>query len=208
MPVALALPPPEPGFEIVVSSHGMSQGLSQTDGIQIIPRFFVQTGAARIGAQWKNIDSQSANGVAALFLKLSRKVGKYRLDAGVAYRIRTGAKASSDAQAWEFSGGCRREFGRLRLRISADYSPKEFGSGESLYIEMGPTFDVSKVTTVSANVGRRERDGSPDYTSLNAGISRVVRQKLSLDARYYNTNRNDLGARYRGRIVFSARLAL
>lgn len=208
MPVLLALPPPDPGFELVLASHGMSQGVSQTDGVQVIPRAYVRIGPAQIGGQWRNIRSRSATGVAAFFLKFSGKLGGTQLEAGAAYRIRTGIKASADSKAWEFSGGAKRSFGRLGLRIGAEYSPKEFDDGQSLYVDLGSAFDVDRVTKVSVNIGRRERDGGPDYTSFNAGISRVIERRLTLDARYYTTDRAGIDARYRGRLVLSTRLAL
>ena len=208
MPVLLALPPPDPGFELVLASQGMSQGISQTDGIQVVPRAYVRIGSAQIGGQWRNIRSRSATGVAAFFLKFSGKVGGTQLEAGAAYRVRTGVKTSADSKAWEFSGGARKNFGRLGLRIGAEYSPIEFGDGQSLYVDLGPAFDVDQVTKVSVNIGRRERDGGPDYTSFNAGISRVIGRRLTLDARYYRTDRAGLDARYRGRLILSTRLAL
>lgn len=208
MPVLLALPPPDPGFELVLASQGTSQGVAQTDGVQVIPRAYVRIGSAQIGGQWRNIRSRSATGVAAFFLKFSGKVGGTQLEAGVAHRLRTGVKGSTDAKAWEISGGARRSFGRVGLRFSAEYSSKEFENGPSLYVDMGPAFDVDKVTKVSANIGRRERDGGPDYTSFNAGISRVIERRLTLDARYYTTDRAGIDARYRGHLVLSTRLAL
>lgn len=208
MPVLLALPPPDPGFELVIASQGMSQGVSQTDGIQVIPRAYVRIGRAQIGGQWRNIRSRSATGVAAFFLKCSGKVGGTQLEAGAAYRIRTGVNGSADSEAWEFSGGAKRSFGRLGLRIGAEYSPEEFDDGQSLYVDLGSAFDIDRVSTVSVNIGRRERDGGPDYTSFNAGISRVIERRLTLDARYYTTDRAGIDARYRGRLVLSTRLAL
>jgi len=204
----LALPPPDPGFEIVVSRPGMSQGLAQTDGLQIFPRAFVQLGAVRVGGQWRNLDSATANGVAALFASVARTVGKTQLDATVRYRIKTGAAPGSSPRAWEFSLGARRTFGKFGLRLSADFSPKEFAVGKSLYVEFGPTFDLSRTTRISANIGRREREDEPDYTSFNAGISRVLAKPIALDLRYFRTNRGELGERYHDRIVVSARVAL
>jgi hypothetical protein len=208
MPVALALPPPDPGFEILLSTRGVSQGLVQTDGQQLVPRLFVRIGEAQIGAQWKNIDAPSAKGVAAFFVKLNHKTGKGQIDAGVAYRVRTGLKAPADGEAWEFMAGARRDFGPLALRASVEYSPEEFGSGKSLYVELGPALQLDAATRLSAAAGRRERERAPDYSTFNFGVSRIFRQKLTIDARYYDTNRGELGRPYRARVIFSARLAL
>src|SRR4051794_40257961 len=116
-----ALPPPQPGFEIFIASHGMSQGLSQTEGVQVIPRAVVRIGRAQVGGQWRNIDSPIANGIAAVFVKAGGNIGRLRLDGGVAYRFRTAAKVPSHSEAWEFSAGAARSFGRFGLRVRAEY---------------------------------------------------------------------------------------
>jgi len=207
MPVPFGLPQPHPGFEISIATRGMSQGLSQTDGIQIIPRAFVRIGPIQLGGQWRNVSNPAANGVAAFFARVSRRAGGTQIDLGAAYRIRTGTGAHPDSRAWEFSLGARTILGKTALRLSVEYSPREFEHGPALYIEGGATFGVGRATSVSVNLGRRESEGGPDYTSFNAGITRIVRQRLSLDARYYETDRSALGARYRGRIILAARLA-
>ena len=207
MPIPFGLPTPDPGFEISIASRGMSQGIAQTDGIQVIPRALVRIGAVQFGGQWRNVSSPNASGVAAFFMRISRSAGRARIDLGAAYRIRTGARANLDSRAWEFSAGARAVFGRSTLRLSAEYCPREFENGPSLYLEGGAAFRLGAATNASVNLGRRQRAGGPDYATFNAGVTRALGQRLSLDARFYETNRGALGARYRGRIILSARLA-
>lgn len=207
MPAPFALPPPDPGFEIYVASQGMAQGLLQSEGMQVVPRAFVRVGKTQVGGLWRNISSPSASGVANFFVRTSRKFGDLQVDAGATYRIRTGTKANADATAWQFNGGGRLKLGNAGLRINAEYSPGEFENGQSLYVEAGSSLTVGKGVTLSANAGRRERHRAPDYTSFNAGMSKAVRERLTLDARYYQTDRGELGERYRGRIIISARLS-
>jgi hypothetical protein len=207
MPLSLALPPPDPGVEIALSSQGMSQGIAQTEGFQLFPRIFMRMGAAQLGAQWRNVSSPSANGVAAFFVKYGRRVGTAQLEFAAAYRVRTGARGPGHPTAWEFSGTARQSLGRWVLRASADYSPDEFGNGSALYAELGPTFNIDKATRISGGIGRKSRERGPDYTAFNLGVSRSVGQKVTLDARYHDTNRSGLSARYGARIVVSASLS-
>lgn len=204
----LVVPPPDPGFELLVASHGMAQGVSQTNGAQIIPRATVRIGPVQIGGQWRNISSPAANGVAAFFLRFDRKLGKAQLDVKAAYRIRTGAVPGLKARAWEFSAGADRRFGKAALKLNAEYSPDEFGKGKSLYVELGPRFEIHKNMWLSGALGSRQRLGGPDYRSFNIGISKVLDRGLIVEAKYFRTNRSDLGDTYRQRIVLSARLAL
>jgi hypothetical protein len=208
MPMPFGLPPPDPGFEMLVASHGMSQGLSQTDGIQVFPRASVRLGAVQVGGQWRNITSPSASGVAAFFVKVRHRFGQTELELGGAYRLKTGAPATRDNRAWEYSALLRRRVGRFGFRALAEYSPREFDAGRSLYVDTGASLDLKRGASLSANLGRRERDGAPDYTSFNLGLSQVVGQKLVLDARGYWTDHASLGHRYVARLVLSARLSL
>jgi len=207
MPLPLALPPADPGFEILISSQGMSQGLAQTEGIQLFPRAFVRLGNAQAGVQWRNIDSPTANGVAALFAKYGRAIGKGQVDLAVRYRIRTGQRGPGNHTAWEFSGSGRRSFGNVSVQASLEYSADEFGRGKSLYAEVVPALKLDRFR-ISAGLGRRYRERDSDYTSVNLGLSRSVGEHVTLDARYFATDRGDLGERYKRRLIVSARVTL
>ena len=208
MLLPLSLPPPDPVVELFVATRGMSQGIAQTDGIQVRPRLVVHLGDAQLGAQWRNITSPAAKGVAMFFVRYGHRVGKVQFDGAVAYRVRTGVSSPFKGTAWEVTGTARRSFKGWGLRLELQYSPQDFGNGQSLYLEAGPTVDLGPATTVSANVGRRERQQGPDYASFNVGFTTVVKQRLSVDARLFDTNRGGLGAPFRSRIAVSARLTL
>ena len=206
MPLPLALPPADPGFEMLISSQGMSQGVTITDGIQFFPRLTLRVGGLQAGAQWRNVASPAASGVAAVSGRYERKVGGWQADATVRYRIRTGFTGIGNADSWDFSASARRSFGRGTIIIAGDYSPKEFGRGQSLYAEVAPSLAVGAVR-ISGAVGRRFREIDP-YASASLGISRTIDKSITLDARLYATDRSDLGERYQPRVVISARVTL
>ncbi|MFL6760083.1 hypothetical protein [Sphingomonas sp.] len=208
MPMPFGLPPPDPALELFVASHGMSQGLSQTEGAQVIPRAYLRVGDVHAGLFWRNIDSPVATGILALFARVSRKHRATQLDLTALYRTRTGTHRTTGRHAWEFDATLRQGFGRLGLRLNAEFAPREFELGKSWFVEFGPSFQIAKGTSLFANVGRRERSGAPDYNSINVGVSRAVGGNIVLDARYHATDRSELGPRYAGRFVLSARLSL
>jgi hypothetical protein len=192
----------------VIASRGMSKGIAQTDGAQFVPKAFVQIGALQVGGQWKNVTSPVAKGEAAVFANATRKLGAFQLTAGAAYKFQTSVREPADSGAFEFSAAATRKFGKLGARVSVVYSPDDFGgTRRSAYFEGGPTLDLSKAFKLSANVGRRERVGSPDYTTFNAGLSAAAHKNLTLEARYYDTAQSDLGEAYHGRIVVLGRLS-
>jgi len=208
MPMPFGLPPPDPAIELFVASHGMTQGLSQSDGPQIIPRAYLRLGQVQLGAFWRNIDSPVANGIGVLFVREGVKRKSAQADFVLLYRTRTGAHRPTVLHAWEVDATFRRSFGRFGVRLNVEYAPREFELGPSLFVEIGPTFRLAKGASLFANLGRRERSGAPEYWAINIGMSAAVGKNLVLDGRYYATDRSSLGPRYNGRLVFSARLSL
>jgi uncharacterized protein (TIGR02001 family) len=195
-------------LEFTLSSHGMSKGISQSDGPQAFPKFTLKSGIFQAGAQWKNISHTSGGGEAQLFAGVSGKLAGFTLAGGAAYRFITDSRiASGNSGSWEFNASAARKFGPLGLRALALYAPDDFGAvGPSLYVEGGPSLTLPDGFSVSAAVGHRGRRGGADYTSFNAGVSKVVAKKMTLDLRYYDTDRNELGYVYAARAVGSVKV--
>ena len=203
------IPPPDPGFEIVVSTRGMSKGIAQTESVQIIPKGFVLLGPVQVGGQWKNVSSPVADGEAAAFVNYAPKLGPYQLTFGAAYKCQTNVKSETDDDSFEFTAAGSCKFGRVSLRISAIYSPDDLGGARrSLYLEGGPSFDINSTTRLSANLGHRSRVAGVDYTSFNGGISKTFCKKVTADLRYYDTARGELGEVYDNRVVLTGKVAL
>lgn len=202
------LPPPDPGIEITIASRGMSKGVAQTEGPQVVVKPFVQMGPVQVGSQWKNISSAVAGGEAAIFANVAPKLGQFQLGFGAAYKFQTGVREPTDDKSWEFTGNVTRKFGKLSLRVAAIYSPDDLGSAErSIFVEGGPTLELGKSTRVSAAVGRRDRVNGDDYTAFNAGVTRTIFKGVTVDARYYGTDQSDLGEFLEDRLVVSARMS-
>jgi uncharacterized protein (TIGR02001 family) len=204
-----ALPPVDPGFEISLASQGMSKGLLQSNGPQVVSRATVKSGEFQLGAQWKNISTNSAKGEASAIIGWSGKAASFDLGASAAYKVLTSASGSSNRRSIELSANVSRKLGRMSLRSSAVFSPDDLGSTKrSLYAEAGPSFDLPARFKLSANIGHRWRERSDNYTSFNVGISRPVLKVLTADVRLYDTNRGELGRNYERRLVGSLKLAL
>jgi hypothetical protein len=202
------LPPPDPGIEFFIASQGMSKGLRQAGGAQVVPKAFVQFGKVQVGGQWKNVTSSTAKGEGALFVNGVRLLGTAQLSLGAIYKFQIGVSGNINGKAIELTAGLSGKVQGLGLRLNSVYSPDDFGqTGASLYLEGGPSYDLDPTTRISASLGRRERVGSPDYSSFNAGLSKTLFKKMTVDFRYYDTAQSDLGDLYWRRVVASARLA-
>lgn len=80
----LGLPPLDPGIEIVVASRGMSKGIAQTEGPQLVAKPFIQLGPVQFGGQWKNVSSAVADSEGSAFASVSPKLGQFLLGLSVA----------------------------------------------------------------------------------------------------------------------------
>jgi hypothetical protein len=204
----LDLPPLDPGIEIVVASRGMSKGIAQTEGPQLVAKPFVQLGSFQLGAQWKNVSSAAADGEGAAFVSVSPKLGEFQLGLSVAHKFQTRVREPTDDHSWEFTGSVTRRFGKLALRVVAVYSPDDLGSAKrSLFVEVIPVLELGKTTRLSGGIGRRSRANGDDYSAFNAGLAKTIFEGVTVDVRWYDTNRSGLSYAYRGRGVLSARLA-
>src|SRR5436305_562415 len=90
--IMFSLPSPDPGIEIIAASQGMSKGLRQTDGVQILVRPEVAIGPLFLGAYWKNVTSSTADGEAAVMAGLRRRVRGFDLSFSAAYKWNTDAR--------------------------------------------------------------------------------------------------------------------
>lgn len=205
----LDLPPLDPGIEMIIATRGMSKGIAQTEGPQLIAKPYVQLGKMQVGGQWKNVTSATAGGEAALFANIAPKVGQFQLQVGVAYKFQTGVQGPTDNKSWEFTGSVSRTFGRANLRMAATYSPDDLGGAkQSLFLEGGASLELGKKTRVSGAVGHRDRADGANYTAWNAGVAATIFNGVTLDVRYYATDRGEIGEFFDDRIVAQARIAL
>ena len=200
-------PSPDPGIEISAFSQGMSKGLRQSEGVQILVRPEVAVGPLFAGAFYKNVTSPTADGEAAVLAGLRRRIGGFDLAASAAYKWNTGARAQADRDCIEFTVTASRRFGPLTPRINLIYSPDDLGGTRaSLYAEAGASFSLFAGASLSANVARRTRDGGPDYVAFNAGASYAITSNVTAELRYYDTAQSRIGVIYEPRLVASARV--
>jgi hypothetical protein len=199
-----SLPSPDPGIEIIALSQGMSKGLRQTDGAQILVRPELAIGPLFLGGSYKNVTSPTADGEAAVMAGLRRRAGGLELAFSVAYKWNTDAGAQVDRDAFEFTATASRRFGRVTPRLGLVYSPDDLGgTRRSLYAEGGVAFTPLPGLSLSANIAGRARDGGPDYTAFNAGASYAITRNFTAELRYYDTAQSRLGAIYAPRLVAS-----
>lgn len=203
------LPPLQPRVEIVVSSEGMSKGLAQTDGGQLIGRLELSRGNFHIGGQLKNIDSPSADAESALFAGFRGRAGRFEIGGSVSYKRWLSTSGAGDGEAIELAIAASRPIGPATIRLSLVYSPDELGAtGESLFAELGGSVSVSRRWSLGFGLGRRERARQPDYTAFNAGATLALDRRFSVDLRYHDSDRSKRDRSYAPRLVLTLRSRL
>jgi uncharacterized protein (TIGR02001 family) len=200
------LPPPQPHFEFLLASEGMSKGLAQTEGGQALARLEVDAGGFLAGGQLKNITTPDAEAEAGLFLGYRGRLGRVEIAGTVSYKAWLWRHRPADAEAVEFNLAASRSWGRLTPRVAVSYSPDDLGTtGASLFLEAGITFRLVERLSISALAGRRERSAQPDYTAFGVGMTFSITRNFSADLRYYDSDRSALGRSYRERLVLALR---
>lgn len=199
-------PPPDPTLEIQLASQGVSKGLRQTDGAQWLVRGKLALGPALIGASAKNVTGSDREGEFAAYLGWQRGLAGFRLEATASAKFALDPHGASTRRSFEASASVARPIGALTPRIGVTWSPDDLGrAGRSLFVEAGASWRVSESVTLGAAASRRERARGTDYYAWNAGLAWRPLRPVTLDLRYYDTDRR-IDATYRARLVGSVRL--
>jgi uncharacterized protein (TIGR02001 family) len=200
------LPPPDPYVEMELASTGISKGLAQTDGPQLEITGGVLLGDFSINAYGKNVETSGDDGIEfGASIGLEQEVAGTELSVNIGFKTLTAADAP-DRTAVEIQAEATRSFGPVGVSALIIYSPNDTGStGQAVFGEAELTWKVADRTEQNAAVGRRQRDGSPDYTAFNVGISHQLLSEVTLDLRYYATDRDEEGEQYRPGVVASVR---
>lgn len=200
------LPPADPGIEIVLASRGISKGLAQTEGPQLLVRPEVAFGPVYVSAYGKNVTSETLDGEAGTTLGVRTSAGGFDLGASATYKFNYATEGPGDFEAWEFAASASRRMGPVTARASLVWSPDDLGStGRSAFAEGQLSYSLGSGRSLVGAVGRREREGGADYTAFNAGVAQTFADHFTAEVRWYDTDRSNLGFPYRGRLVASLR---
>lgn len=196
---------PVPAVEFTLSSIGMSKGLAQTTGPQLLARGEIGFGGVYIGAYGKNVDSSTSDGEAGALVGLRTKESGFDLGISVALKRAIDPAGPSNASALELNASASRKLGRMTARASVVWSPNDLGStGDSVFAEAGAAYRVSPTVSTTAAFGLRRRAGGRDYNAWNLGVTWAPLRALSVDLRYYDTDGGS-SQPYRPRAVLSVR---
>lgn len=201
------LPPIVPAIQIVASSTGMSKGIAQTNGPQLLGRAELRVGDFYFGGYAKNTELAFDDGEAGPVGGYRTQIAGMKIGVGATFKYAINPIAGTNKTALELNGSISLATGKLRPVAAVYWSPKELGPiGRSLYVEGGAVYTLTKTVSASAAIGRRHRSALFDYTAWNAGATWAPRKHITLDARYYDTDAGS-GHAYRPRFVVTGALS-
>jgi hypothetical protein len=128
----------------------------------------------------------------------------FDFDTSASHKWRVGAVAGHDDAAWEYQFDIIKDLGAVDTRLRVEHSPDGLGSTQAwTWVEGRVRFPLADRLKGSATLGRREQDGSPDYTGWNVGAAYALTKITSLDLRWHGTDADDEGRQYEDALVAS-----
>lgn len=200
------LPPAQPELEISVASNGMSKGISQTSGPQVVGRGKLDWGHITVAALAKNVTAENSDAEVQFSIGGSFAWAGTNVTGSVAYKRAITSIGDADDQAVELGLGASHPLDRLVARAQILVSPNDLGSAKgSIYAELGVDWPASPRLNVGGSIGRRERGNQVDYNFANLGISYALGRRFIAEVRGYATDKSGSGDRYKPRLVGTVR---
>lgn len=198
-------------FELGAGSDNRSKGVSKSDG-----RAFA-FGAAEwssddarlyVGSAVETIrSSDGSRAEAQVSIGVRPEIAGFDIDFNATRKWRLGADPAADDDAWEFTADVKRAIGPASGRLRVQHSPDGTGSTRAwTWVAARAGWVLSPRLEASVELGRREQDGSIDYTGGNAGVTFAATPVLDLDLRWHDTDADTPSGQYAGALV--ANLAL
>lgn len=173
-------------------SEYVFRGFSQTDEDPAI-QAGVDVGAGMFyaGAWASNVDFlDSTDFEFDLYAGMKPTAGPVTFDLGLVYYGYADQPTGADYDYWEGKAAASVPAGPATLGVAVFYSPDFFGvADEAWYYEANAAVAIPETRlAVSGALGRQEQDGGLDYTTWNVGVGFALTDRISLDARYFDTN--------------------
>lgn len=181
-------------FNVGAATDYVFRGISQTDeDPQVYGGVDASMGIGYAGVWVSNVDF--GNGTDAefdLYAGIKPTAGPVTFDLGVIYYGYIDQPSGSNEDYWEGKVAASVPAGPATLGVAVYYSPEFFGkTGDAIYYEANAAVAIPDTKfTVNGAIGRQEVDKAYDYTTWNVGVGFALTDHISLDVRYWDTNKS------------------
>jgi len=145
-----------------------------------------------------------------LYAGVKPVLGPVTFDFGAIRYGYTNEPSAANWTYWEFKAAGSMAAGPATIGAAFFYSPNTTGPGKikSYYYELNGALPIPNTKlSVSGAIGRQAFDGPGDYTTWNLGAGYALTDKVGLDVRYWDTNRDRFGKNYKARVVASLKVS-
>lgn len=181
-------------FNVGAATDYVFRGISQTDeDPQVYGGVDASMGIGYAGVWVSNVDF--GNGTDAefdLYAGIKPTAGPVTFDLGVIYYGYIDQPSGSNEDYWEGKVAASVPAGPATLGVAVYYSPEFFGkTGDAIYYEANAAVAIPDTKfTINGAIGRQEIDKAFDYTTWNVGVGFALTDNISLDVRYWDTNKS------------------
>lgn len=181
-------------FNVGAATDYVFRGISQTDeDPQVFGGVDASMGIGYAGVWVSNVDF--GNGTDAefdLYAGIKPTAGPVTFDLGVIYYGYIDQPSGSNEDYWEGKVAASVPAGPATLGVAVYYSPEFFGkTGDAIYYEANAAVAIPDTKfTINGAIGRQEVDKAFDYTTWNVGVGFALTDHISLDVRYWDTNKS------------------
>jgi uncharacterized protein (TIGR02001 family) len=203
---APALADPVSG-QVGIASEYIGKGLGKSDED---PALFGSVrwesgGAYVTGFASQATSSRGADAEVIVATGYAGAVSGWSLDGQVMYRYQVGETNGVDSGYYEFQGDVSRKLtDKLSGRFRVNYSPDTYAGGdEAWWTEAQATVTLTPKDKLSVAYGWRQVDNGADYDAWNIGVKHSFTSAIAGDLRWYDTDSEELGSRFEGRLVAS-----
>jgi hypothetical protein len=197
-----------PTVEIVIASDAVRNGISKTNG-SVYTQVGAETtvGPIYVGAAASNADYLiGADYDLTAYAGVKTELKGVALDGRVSFTKLYGENAwGLEDAATTVSVTASKTFGPIAASASVAYTPNDLYTGDAAtYVSGNAAYRFGK-NEVSAGLGRYSTDLGA-YNTWNVGYGRDLTPKLTVDLRYYGTDKGEFGGPFDDRAVASLRV--
>lgn len=195
-----------------VGTDYVSRGVSQTAngplgtaGVEIALRGFY-TGATVFHVDFRREGNRASGAEIDLYGGYETQVGGQGIDVGVIHYIFTPGPAQQPATDYtEIYAKTARAFGPVVLSGSLYYTGQGGGhTGTGVYGVTAASWAIDTRWTASALFGHQTVGTGGSYTDWNAGVTRALGKRFTVDLRYWDTDHHQINRDYGSKLVLSA----
>lgn len=195
-----------------VGTDYVSRGVSQTAngplgtaGVELGLRGFY-AGATAFHVDFRREGNRASDAEIDLYGGYETQAGGQAIDVGVLHYVFTPGPAGQPATDYtEIYAKTGRAIGPVNLSGSIYYTGQGGGhTGTGVYGVAAAGWAIDKRWTASALLGHQTVGTGGSYTDWNAGVTRALGKRFTVDLRYWDTDHHRISRDYGSKLVLSA----